>query len=155
MQTWTTEELLPRYCYLLITPCALLKTATFGQRCTAGNKEKTDWRQTGHGLILSTEISKPTNHSPIPHYVDKSLCNLLNRMHRVLHLEPEDTRSNIQVIYNSNVFWNHTGRVLNGELYVQRLQKLIYLHLFANCFMKISPQSSEQIKVIYLNNIAK
>ena len=30
------------------------------------------------------------------------------------------------------------GRVLNGELYAQRLQKLIHLHLSADCFMKIS-----------------
>ena len=37
------------------------------------------------------------------------------------------------------------GRVLSGELYAQRFQKLIYLHLFTDCFMKISPQSSEQI----------
>ena len=29
------------------------------------------------------------------------------------------------------------GRVLNEE-YVQRLQKLMYLHLFTDCFMKIS-----------------
>ena len=27
------------------------------------------------------------------------------------------------------------GRVLNGELYAQRLQKLIYLYLFTDCFM--------------------
>ena len=27
------------------------------------------------------------------------------------------------------------GRVLNGELYAQSLQKLIYLHLFNDCFM--------------------
>ena len=33
------------------------------------------------------------------------------------------------------------GRVLNGELYAQRFQKLIYLHLFTDCFMKISPLS--------------
>ena len=33
-------------------------------------------------------------------------------------------------------------RVLNGELYSQRLQKLVYLHLFTDCFMKISLQSS-------------
>ena len=32
------------------------------------------------------------------------------------------------------------GRVLNGELYAQRLQKLIYLHLSTGCFMKISLQ---------------
>ena len=31
------------------------------------------------------------------------------------------------------------GRVLSGELYAQRLQKLIYLRLFTNSFMKISP----------------
>ena len=37
------------------------------------------------------------------------------------------------------------GTVLSGELYAQRLQKLIYLHLFTDCFMKISLQSSEQI----------
>ena len=30
------------------------------------------------------------------------------------------------------------GRMLNGELYGQRLQKLRYLHLFTDCFMKIS-----------------
>ena len=38
------------------------------------------------------------------------------------------------------------GRVFNGELYAQRFQKLIYLHLFTDCFMNISPQSSEQIQ---------
>ena len=38
------------------------------------------------------------------------------------------------------------GRVLSGELYAQRFQKLIYLHLLTDCFMKISPQSSEQIQ---------
>ena len=35
------------------------------------------------------------------------------------------------------------GRVLNGELHAQRLLKLIYSHLFTDCFMKISRQSSE------------
>ena len=34
------------------------------------------------------------------------------------------------------------GGVLNGELYAQRFQKLNYLILFTDCFMKISPQSS-------------
>ena len=33
------------------------------------------------------------------------------------------------------------GRVLNGELYAQRLQKLIYLLLSTDCFMKISLHS--------------
>ena len=33
----------------------------------------------------------------------------------------------------------------NGELYAQRLQKLVYLYLFTDCFMKIALQSSEQI----------
>ena len=37
------------------------------------------------------------------------------------------------------------GRVLNLGLYAQRLQKLIYLHLFTDCLMKISLQSLEQI----------
>ena len=32
------------------------------------------------------------------------------------------------------------GRVLNGELYAHRLQKLIYLHLSTDCFMKISQE---------------
>ena len=43
------------------------------------------------------------------------------------------------------------GRVLNEELCAQRFQKLINLHLFTDCFMKISPQSSEQIQNLYLN----
>ena len=37
-------------------------------------------------------------------------------------------------------------RVLNGELYTQRFQKLIYRHLFTDCFMKIFAQLSEQIQ---------
>ena len=37
-----------------------------------------------------------------------------------------------------------SGRVLNGELYAQILQRLIYLHLLTGCFMKISLQSSKQ-----------
>ena len=37
-----------------------------------------------------------------------------------------------------------SGRVLNGELYAQRLQNIIYLHLLTGCFVKISLQSSEQ-----------
>ena len=36
-------------------------------------------------------------------------------------------------------------RVLNGMLYAQRLQKLIYLYLCTDGFMKISLQSQEQI----------
>ena len=38
-----------------------------------------------------------------------------------------------------------SDRVLNGVLYAQRLQKLIYLYLLTGCFMKISLQLSEQI----------
>ena len=37
------------------------------------------------------------------------------------------------------------GRVLNGELYAQRLHKLIYLCLSTECFMKISFHFSGQI----------
>ena len=44
------------------------------------------------------------------------------------------------------------GRVLNGELYAQRFQTLIYLHLFTDCFLKISPQYSEQIQLLFLNH---
>ena len=39
------------------------------------------------------------------------------------------------------------GGVLNEELYAQRFQTLIYLHLFTDCVMKISPVSSEQIQL--------
>ena len=41
-----------------------------------------------------------------------------------------------------------SGRMFNGELYAQRLQKLIYLHLPTGCFMKISLPSSEQKCII-------
>ena len=41
-----------------------------------------------------------------------------------------------------------SGRVFNGELYAQRLQKLIYLHLLTGWFMKISLQSSELFKYL-------
>ena len=36
-----------------------------------------------------------------------------------------------------------SSRLLNWELYAQRLQKLIYRHLLTGCFMKISLQSLE------------
>ena len=32
-----------------------------------------------------------------------------------------------------------------SKLYAERLKKLIYLHLFTDCFIKISLQSAEQI----------
>ena len=39
------------------------------------------------------------------------------------------------------------NRVLNWELYAEISEVvLIYLHLFTACFMKISPQSSEQMQ---------
>ena len=38
------------------------------------------------------------------------------------------------------------GRVLNGEIYTQRLRKLIYLHLVTDCCMKIALESSEQYR---------
>ena len=37
------------------------------------------------------------------------------------------------------------GRVLNGELYAQILQKLIYLNLSTECFMKIGVYRKMQI----------
>ena len=42
--------------------------------------------------------------------------------------------------------------MLNGELYAQRFQKIIYLHLFTDCFMKISLQSSEPIQLAILKH---
>ena len=48
-------------------------------------------------------------------------------------------------LYNSSMFSESRGRMLNGELYAQRFQKLIYLHLFTECFVKISLQSLWQI----------
>ena len=40
--------------------------------------------------------------------------------------------------------------MLNGELYRQRLQKLIYLYLSTDCFVKIALHSSEpKIKKVY------
>ena len=55
--------------------------------------------------------------------------------------------------YNSIICSGITrGRMLNGELYAQRFQKLIYMHLFTDYFMKISPQSSEQIQLPILNH---
>ena len=47
------------------------------------------------------------------------------------------------------------GRVLNGELYAQRFQNLIYVHLFTDCFMNISPQSSELIQLLTLEGFEK
>ena len=50
-------------------------------------------------------------------------------------------------MYNSDYSGITHNRVLSGDLYAQRLQKLIYLYLFitTDCFMKISLQSLEQI----------
>ena len=50
---------------------------------------------------------------------------------------------------NTDVFWNHTWYVvLNGELYAQRFQKLIYLHLFTDCFMKSSPYELNRRNIV-------
>ena len=46
----------------------------------------------------------------------------------------------ILVIWFKCVSGIASGRVLNGELYAQILQKLIYLHLLTGCFMKLSLQ---------------
>ena len=39
--------------------------------------------------------------------------------------------------YNSDCSGITRGRVLNGQLYAQRLQTIIYLPLSTDCFMKI------------------
>ena len=36
------------------------------------------------------------------------------------------------------------GRVLNGEFYAQRFQKLIYVHVFTDCFVKMFVQVIEE-----------
>ena len=46
---------------------------------------------------------------------------------------------------NINLLRDTTETVIQA-LVAQGLQKLIYLHLFTDCFMKISLQSSEQIQ---------
>ena len=48
------------------------------------------------------------------------------------------------------MLWNARGRVLNEELYAQKFQKVIYLHLFTGCFMKISLQSYEPIQFTFI-----
>ena len=42
------------------------------------------------------------------------------------------------------------GRVLNGELYAQRLQKLIYLHLSTDCFMKTNADKLPSVISVFL-----
>ena len=57
------------------------------------------------------------------------------------------------ILYNVQLCSGTTGgSVLNGELYAQRFQKLIYiyLHLFTDCCMKISLQSWRQILYLFL-----
>ena len=44
--------------------------------------------------------------------------------------------------------------MLNGELYTQSLQTLIYLHLFTDCFMKISEIFAYSV-CVYIFNIMK
>ena len=49
------------------------------------------------------------------------------------------------------------GRVLNGELYAQRFENLIYLHLSTDCFMKLlfthCPTSEEKSSVISMHKV--
>ena len=53
-----------------------------------------------------------------------------------LGLPKSHLKENI-LICCSNIFWNHTnGRVLNDELYTRSIQRLIFLHLFAELFCK-------------------
>ena len=50
----------------------------------------------------------------------------------------------ISLNYIIQIYFGITcGRVLNGELYAQSLQKLIYLHMSMDSFMTISLQSTE------------
>ena len=43
--------------------------------------------------------------------------------------------------------------MLNGELYIQRFHKLIYLCLSTDCFMTISLQMSEQTHCVWSNDL--
>ena len=46
-------------------------------------------------------------------------------------------------IHISQIYFGITcGGVLSGELYTQRLQKLIFLYLSTGCFVEFSPLSS-------------
>ena len=40
-------------------------------------------------------------------------------------------------------------RFLNGDRYAQRFQKSIYLHLFTDCLIRISPQFSKQTQLTF------
>ena len=54
--------------------------------------------------------------------------------------------------FNGQINHRSIGNV--SILYPQRFQKLIYLHLFTDCFIKISPQSLEQIQSIDISFIS-
>ena len=60
---------------------------------------------------------------------------LSHRIHRLMYLMIQ--------IYSGITL----GKVLNVELYTQRLQKLIYLCLFTDCFMKIVLHSFMKISL--------
>ena len=45
------------------------------------------------------------------------------------------------------------GRLLNGQIYAQRFQKLVYLHLFTDYFMKFSPQLSVKLQCLFEETI--
>ena len=87
--------------------------------------------------------------TPDPFVLTNKIC--LNQvMHRILF-----NMSNQYSLRTGILPCRHTtqlcsgitlGRVLSGEPYAQRFQKLIYLHLFTDCFMRIFPQSLEQIQ---------
>ena len=51
------------------------------------------------------------------------------------------------MLCNSTMFWNHMWYSVPWRALCTKLSKLIYLHLFTGCFMKISPQSSKKIQL--------
>ena len=67
---------------------------------------------------------------------------------KILHIYTENQSIQTNLFHFGNMIQMcsgiASGRVLNGELYAQILQKLTYLHLLTGCFMKISLQSSKQ-----------
>ena len=79
---------------------------------------------------------------------------LLNMLLNGEFLRKQHRLKNVFGIVWFNFVLETSGRVLNGELYAQRLQKLIYLHLFTDCFMKIPLHSSEQ-NILYIEIFMK
>ena len=93
-------------------------------------------------LVLDNVVSCAVIIS-VPRSCSLALSNVISdEWYNLLHFELYIGMKNhiIQLCSGITRSW-----FFNGELYAQRLQKLVYLHLVTNCFMEISLQSSKQI----------